>query len=554
LRKLVAVAATAATVAVGVTGALGTTAAQGAGAAPAAAGAHSYTPPPIKWHKCADPTLQQFGARCGFVIVPLNYKHPHAQKIKLAVSEVQHKVPDSQAQGPMLVNPGGPGGSGLILSILGSFVPNHGGDPYDWIGFDPRGVGSSQPSLSCNRFFFHGDRPPFVPRTKQLMQRWVTRSKQYAADCKSAPHSALFRHVKTIDNVRDMDSIRKALGAPQINYYGFSYGTYLGQVYATKFPNRVRRMVLDSNVDPRHVWYKANQEQDIAFQRTFNIYFKWVAKYHSVYHLGRTFRAVRHNYLSTVDRLNKHAARGFLGGDEFTDVVLGAGYYVYGWEDIAKAWQNLVNKHRPGALINMYKSGNPTTPGGDNGFALYLGTQCTDAWWPRNQQRLNRDNWRINRHYDYETWDNAWFNGPCAYWKFKHAHPVNVTGANIHVPILLIDETFDPATPYEGSLYIRHIFRSSRLIEGKNGTTHAGSLSGVACTDDAIARYLKTGVVPKRKPHYGSDKVCPPVPKPNPLAAGASVPSTSTASVASTHNAAASAKVRAAIDGAAMLP
>ena len=139
------------------------------------------------------------------------------------------------------------------------------------------------------------------------MNRWISRSKQYAADCAHAPHSALFRHVKTVDNARDMDSLRKALGQKQINFYGFSYGTYLGQVYATLYPNRVRRFVLDSNVDPRNGPYRDNQLQDIAFQRTFNIYFKWVAKYHTVYHLGRTFRAVRHNYLSTVARLNKHA-------------------------------------------------------------------------------------------------------------------------------------------------------------------------------------------------------------------------------------------------------
>jgi hypothetical protein len=94
------------------------------------------------------------------------------------------------------------------------------------------------------------------------------------------------------------------------------------------------------------------------------------------------------------------------------------------------------------------------------------------------------------------------------------------------VPILLIDETYDPATPFEGSLYIRHIFPTASLIEGRNGTTHAGSLSGVACTDDAIARYLQTGAVPPRLNYYGSDKVCPPVPKPNPTAGNAAAAST----------------------------
>ena len=89
-----------------------------------------------------------------------------------------------------------------------------------------------------------------------------------------------------------MEGIRLALSAPQINYYGFSYGTYLGQVYSTLYPSRVRRMVLDANVDPRGVWYAANLDQDTAFDRNINIWFGWLAKYDSVYHLGATQKAV----------------------------------------------------------------------------------------------------------------------------------------------------------------------------------------------------------------------------------------------------------------------
>ena len=86
----------------------------------------------------------------------------------------------------------------------------------------------------------------------------------------------------------------------------------------------------------------------------------------------------------------------------------------------------------------------------------------------------------------------------------------------------MIDETFDAATPYEGSLYVRSIFPTASLIEGKDGTTHAGSLSGVACTDDAIANYLLTGHVPPRNSGNRSDKVCPPVPQPDPTSSAAS--------------------------------
>ena len=124
------------------------------------------------------------------------------------------------------------------------------------------------------------------------MAAWVSKSKAYAKACTSSAGSALFNHVKTTDNVADMESLRKALGQQQINYYGFSYGTYLGSVYMTLHPDRVRRFVLDSTVDPRHVFYQSNLDQDVAFQKTIEIFFDWVAKYDSVYHLGNTGQAV----------------------------------------------------------------------------------------------------------------------------------------------------------------------------------------------------------------------------------------------------------------------
>ncbi len=475
----------------------------------------SFTPQPITWSDC---TLAGVNAQCGFLTVPMDYAHPHGKMIKLAVSRRVHTT--TRYQGVMLVNPGGPGGAGRVYAVLPDLfgIPHNAGDSYDWIGFDPRGVGESKPSLSCNANFFHGDRPPYRPTNHKIMARWVTRSKAYAAACAQRKNHALFNHVTTRDSVRDMESLRKALGQQKLNFYGFSYGTYLGSVYMTLHPDRVRRFILDSTVDPRHVFYQSNLDQDVAFQKTFDIYFKWLAKYHSVYHVGSTHAAVRKLFLATQAKLDKHAAHGFLGGDELLDVFTSAGYYVYGWEDIAAAYSKYINHGDPSDLIQMYKDANDTSPGGDNGYTMYLATQCTDAHWPQSQAFLNKDSWRLDRNYDYFTWANAWFNGPCAYWHFKNGNPVDVTGKHVHVPVLMIDETYDPATPYEGSLYVRKIFPTASLIEGKNGTTHAGSLSGVACTDDAIARYLSHGTVPPRQAGNHSDKVCRPVPKPNPTA------------------------------------
>ena len=112
-------------------------------AAPPAA--PTYTPPPIAFGQCTNPTLQRFGAECGMLTVPLDYTNPGGQTIQLAVSRIKHKTPDRPTRAITLVNPGGPGGSGLIYSVFQRFVPNDAGLPYDWIGFDPRGVGAASP-------------------------------------------------------------------------------------------------------------------------------------------------------------------------------------------------------------------------------------------------------------------------------------------------------------------------------------------------------------------------------------------------------------------------
>jgi alpha/beta hydrolase fold len=122
----------------------------------------------IKWGPCSDPDLDKAHAQCGDLQVPLDYDQPDGQQISLAVSRVMHTSPAADYQGVMLVNPGGPGGSGLGLSVLGQFVPNHAGDAYDWIGFDPRGVGSSKPSLSCLPTTSATTVPTTSPRPRSL--------------------------------------------------------------------------------------------------------------------------------------------------------------------------------------------------------------------------------------------------------------------------------------------------------------------------------------------------------------------------------------------------
>jgi pimeloyl-ACP methyl ester carboxylesterase len=477
--------------------------------------AQAATSGSLKWGKCSSPRLQKAGAQCASLTVPMDAANPKGDKVTLAISRVKHTVPDSQYQGVMLVNPGGPGGSGLGLSTLGKYVPGGAGNAYDWIGFDPRGVGSSTPSLNCQPDYFGYNRPDYIPTTHQKEKVWLDRSKSYAKTC-GAKYGKLLEHLKTTDSVADMESIRKALGAKQINYYGFSYGTYLGQVYSTLHPDRMRRMVLDSNVDPRKVWYEANLDQDIAFDRNIKIWFTWVAKYDNVYHLGNSEKKVEKLWYDQRAKLTKKPAGGKIGPDEWTDIFLQAGYYRFGWEDMGKAFSDWIHKGDSKQLIDLYAPNN--TAANENGFAVYNAVQCTDTQWPRSYNQWRSDAWRTYAKAPFETWDNNWFNAPCLNWKGKAGTPVEVDGSKVKSG-LLIGEELDAATPFTGSIEVRKRYPNARLIGEPGGATHADSLSGDACVDNKVADYLRSGALPPAGSGDGPDVECAPIPDPVPKAA-----------------------------------
>ena len=133
----------------------------------------------------------------------------------------------------------------------------------------------------------------------------------------------------------------------------------------------------------------------------------------------------------------------------------------------------------------------------------------------------NRDVSAIYRKAPFEAWGNAWFNAPCIFWPAPSSQRVQVNGSRIK-SALLIDETLDAATPFQGSLVVRKLFPHSVLVAEPGGTSHADSLSGDKCVDGTIAAYLETGALPLRKPHAEWDKTCPPLPRPVPSASRSS--------------------------------
>ena len=178
------------------------------------------------------------------------------------------------------------------------------------------------------------------------------------------------------------------------------------------------------------------------------------------------------------------------------------------------AFAAFVNDGDPGPATDLYLG--QDTPGDDNGYAMYLATECTDAHWSRNWLTWHRDNTRVARDAPFFTWGNAWFNAPCVFWPSLAGQPVPVNGSAAPA-VLLLDETLDAATPFAGSLEVRRRFPASSLIATVGGTNHANSLfGGVPCVDDAVAAYLASGVLPARVPGNGPDATCEPAPDPEP--------------------------------------
>jgi hypothetical protein len=188
---------------------------------------------------------------------------------------------------------------------------------------------------------------------------------------------------------------------------------------------------------------------------------------------------------------------------------------------ISQDYAALVDDGDPAGIKARYDRSNPRTGSSDNGNAVFLATVCTDAPWPVDWNRIRRDNWRVHARAPFATWGSAWFKEPCSFWPAKSARPVKVSGRQVQGKVLMINETLDAATPYAGALEVRRRFPTASLIEGVGGTTHGGTPNGVACTDNAIGRYLTDGTVPARRKGNHSDLQCPPTPQPDPTEAGA---------------------------------
>ncbi|MFE0515609.1 alpha/beta hydrolase [Streptomyces sp. NPDC058964] len=462
----------------------------------------------IDFGKCTDDQDVPDVVECGTVSVPLDYAHPDGKQITLSVSRVlaTHRDPRNSKrkvprQGALVYNPGGPGASGMYFPLVGTLPRwRRIAAAYDLVGYAPRGVAPSAP-LSCQdpkRFFKGPAQAPTHPSESYKKKR-VAEAKAYARGCAQRSGSGL-RYYNSLNNARDLDVLRAALDERKLTFMGASYGTYYGAVYATLFPSHVRRMVLDSavNPDPAQIWYRSNLEQSAAFESRWTDFREWIARYDDVYGLGDTAEKVRRSYDSARARLATAPAGGVVGPGQLQGAFLTAGYYDGFWPSRAAALSAYL-KGDPEPLVRIAGPVAETATAAENSSAVYTAVECNDAPWPTDWKVWDRDNTRLARVAPFETWDNAWVNLPCAYWPAPRQKPLDVrTGPGELPPVLIMAAERDAATPYDGALEMNRRLAGSVLVTERDAGTHGVAGGPNACVNAHLDAYLLRGRLPAR--------------------------------------------------------
>jgi len=220
--------------------------------------------PAINWHPCTQDTT----AECGTLRLPVDWSRPWGDKFDLAVA--RRKATGTRT-GVLLVNPGGPGDSGVDFALKEYFSPQVQAS-FDVVGFDPRGVAGSH-AITCSPEVL-ARQPSAYPRDQAEFDKLAAYNRELRADCR-ARTGPLYDHVDTLSTARDMDAIRRALGERQISYFGHSYGTFMGEQYAELFGDRVRAMALTATVDHSRGTTGFFTDVAAAAEDAFDEFLKW---------------------------------------------------------------------------------------------------------------------------------------------------------------------------------------------------------------------------------------------------------------------------------------
>ena len=441
--------------------------------------------------------------QCAKLTVPLDYADPTGSTIKLAVLRLRAANPSARL-GSLVLNPGGPGASGIDFARAARAVID---DPvrarYDIVGFDPRGVGQSAPVECLNDkqtdAFIAADGTPDTPaevtQSEQLAQ-------QFAVACRTRSPK-VYAHIGTTDTVRDMDILRAALGDPKLNWFGFSYGTLLGASYADIFPTKVGRMVLDGAIDPSLSNVELIHGQAKGFELALH---RFVADCDTqpdcplpkgvqagVNRIAQFFAGLDSRPLATSDprrpltqALAQNAVASYLYVPSYGD-----------WDSLRAGLQAAFDGDGS-TLLSMLDERLSRNDAGhytDNSTAALYAISALDR--PDRpdaaQSAVLAAQW--SKEAPVFGAFTAWGILPYHYWDV----PATDTPHEIHAPgsppILVVGTTYDPATPYPWAQALAKQLSQGVLLT-RVGDGHTGYGKGNSCIDSAVDRFFTSGVTP----------------------------------------------------------
>ncbi|MEU1503995.1 alpha/beta hydrolase [Kitasatospora sp. NPDC005748] len=453
----------------------------------------------IAWAPCADDPktakVDESVLQCGSLNVPLDYAHPAGDPLAVAVVRVPVARQD-QRLGSLLVNPGGPGGSGvgMVKAAPAQFDgPMH--DRFDVVGFDPRGVGLTTP-LNC--------------LDDKARDEWLATGTpgddhgKVLADACQAKFAKLLPFIGTRDTARDMDVLRAALGDQKLNYFGMSYGTYLGSLYAEEFPDRVGRLVLDGAVDPSVPLAQHNTVQYAGFERSLRLFAAYCAKQDqcplgkdpakAADKLAEFLDGLKAKPLTTTSGRALTANAAWAGvldslyGDEKTWDALRNDL---GWAMVRSKGDNLLaradgaygrdEKGHYGVSADAYTAihcadGATAVPTGEALQAAYADLAAKAPLITRHEPSL------------------ALFDPDCRAWPFRSAEQPHPIVSKSAAPIVVVGSTGDAATPYASAEKLAAQLGNAVLLT-REGEGHIG-YGRSTCVRAAVDAFLTDGTAP----------------------------------------------------------
>jgi pimeloyl-ACP methyl ester carboxylesterase len=475
----------------------------------AAPAASAGSRPGLDWQDCSQ--VPGLVVQCADQTVPLDYDRPSGKTISIAVARVPARD-QAHRIGSLFFNLGGPGGTQVdFLQTGGGALFDALNERFDLVGFDPRGVGQSSPSIDCkvNQETQGPSSQPFTTPFNLDVRALLAKDQRYLRRCADL-NGKILSHVSTADVARDMDVLRKAVGDDKLTYLGYSYGTFLGSTYAALFPNRFRALVLDGPLDAAEFLsdpVKGSNEQTAAFERELGRFFAACAANQTAC-LGFGGADPWDAYDQLVDTANATPipANGYtpdprpIDGDDLNAAAAIMMYAKQFWPTWAQALTEA--QAGDGSIVRflvdeLFYGRDPNTgqydPGSDRFFAIY----GAEAHWPTDIGTYLREGDQAFGQFDHFYSNHGYSELNFGLWpataQDTYEGPFTVKSSS-PTP-LVVATTYDPATPYRGALKLVRELGNARLItmRGDGHTAYGGNSK---CIDDAVNAYLVDGTLP----------------------------------------------------------